>query len=395
MTLRPPQPNVLFLTADQLRTDALGCYGGVAARTPHLDALAARGVRFEQAYVAAPECVPSRATWLTGRYPPEHGALSNELPVHSTNGRPTLYNAARRAGYTVSLLGKTHYVPPLDEFEGVSVYRPYEPDGRTPNRTADATLEGLLVQSFRGFLAYAGLARPNRPWFVHLSFVNPHPPALCANLPIGYAPVSAARLAAQPITLSDAELDAWRRLCKSSCNSSWSRDEYVQKFTRDRQCYYATVEYVDAMVGRALALVNLTTTLVLFTADHGSQLGDHGHAQKSVFYDASWRVPLLLAGVGVARRAGGVERAYACGIDVPTTLRLAMQAYADDHLGVDLRRLPVEEEVVNSECVGFLGRQWRATVGAHEKAIYMNKRLVQRYARTRGTDPREEHNQVQ
>ena len=87
-----PRPNVLFLTSDQLRADALGAYragdrltddrGGtvaVNATTPHLNALAQRGIRFSNAFTAAPECVPARATWLTSRYPEVHGAMNNGM----------------------------------------------------------------------------------------------------------------------------------------------------------------------------------------------------------------------------------------------------------------------------------------------------------------------------
>jgi len=148
---------------------------------------------------------------------------------------------------------------------------------------------------------------------------------------------------------------------------------YQTDWRRRRRCYGATVEYVDLMVGRALALIDLATTLVVFASDHGDMLGGRGIGQKSVFYEAAWRVPLLVAGPGVPR--GRVDGGFACGVDVPATLRAAMRARGSE-LGVDLR-----SGATRTGCPGWMGADLRAYVNATEKRVYKNGRLVQRFAR--------------
>ena len=375
------RPNVLFLTSDQLRADALGTYRtantllddrgaavAVNSTTPHLDALARQGVRFANAYTAAPECVPARATWLTSRYPPVHGAMSNRM-ARSARLEPSLYRASADAGYVVAMLGKTHYQPPLTEEDRISIMWHYivsDPMSsadrwRAPNLTDDTTLEGVLVKVFAGFLKQTNETL-GQPWFAHLSFVNPHPPIDCLRLPLGRSNLDPER-ATPPFVLP------YQLHNESKLNA----EQYKTLWRRRRRCYGATVEYVDAMVGRALALIDLATTLVVFTSDHGDMLGTHGIAQKSVFYEAAWRVPLLVAGPGVPR--GRVDHGFACGVDVPATLRAAMRARGSE-FGLDLRG-----GAARMGCPGWMGTGLRAYVNATEKRVYKNGRLVQRLAR--------------
>jgi arylsulfatase A-like enzyme len=105
------QPHILLITADELRKDALSCYGARAFETPHLDALARTGTRFENAYTASPLCLPSRCAILTGLYPHRSGAYSNFRPCPLNPQLPNLYNRLRSAGYTTAHVGKCHYSP--------------------------------------------------------------------------------------------------------------------------------------------------------------------------------------------------------------------------------------------------------------------------------------------
>src|SRR5205809_4836277 len=100
--------NVLFVMCDQLRRDHLSCYGG-RVHTPHLDALAARGVRFDRAFVQSGVCGPSRMSFYTGRYVASHGATWNRVPL--SVGEITLGEYLGRAGRVLSLAGKTHVTP--------------------------------------------------------------------------------------------------------------------------------------------------------------------------------------------------------------------------------------------------------------------------------------------
>ncbi len=104
--------NVLFIMADQLRRDHLGCYGHPYLRTPHIDALARRGVRFDQAHVNSGVCGPARMSFYTGRYLASHGATWNRVPL--SIGEVTLGEYLRDAGRRLALAGKTHVMPDRD-----------------------------------------------------------------------------------------------------------------------------------------------------------------------------------------------------------------------------------------------------------------------------------------
>jgi arylsulfatase A-like enzyme len=106
------QPNFLLFVTDQHRVDYLGCYGHPILRTPHIDSIAARGIRFERFYVATPVCMPNRATLMTGRMPSVHGARSNGLPLSLRAN--TFVDALRASGYATALVGKSH----LQNFTG-------------------------------------------------------------------------------------------------------------------------------------------------------------------------------------------------------------------------------------------------------------------------------------
>ena len=101
-------PNVLWIMADQLRFDYLSCYGHPHLDTPNIDALAARGVRFNKAYVQSPVCSPSRMSAYTGRYVRSHGSTWNGIPLRV--GEPTLGDHLRETGARAVLVGKTHMI---------------------------------------------------------------------------------------------------------------------------------------------------------------------------------------------------------------------------------------------------------------------------------------------
>ncbi|NOY81574.1 MAG: sulfatase-like hydrolase/transferase [Kiritimatiellaeota bacterium] len=109
------RPNILLITTDQQRWDTLGCYGNPHVRTPHLDALAARGARFETAIVQNPVCIPSRACLQTGRYTHQHGVEYMESVIDDTPGLPpdelTVMERLQHAGYRTAAFGKIHMMP--------------------------------------------------------------------------------------------------------------------------------------------------------------------------------------------------------------------------------------------------------------------------------------------
>ena len=111
--------NVLFIMCDQLRFDYLGCYGHARLKTPHIDALAARGVRFTRAYVQSPVCGPSRMSFYTGRYMRSHGSNWNNFPQRI--GEPTLGQHLKALGVRNVLVGKTHMVADEEGMERLGI----------------------------------------------------------------------------------------------------------------------------------------------------------------------------------------------------------------------------------------------------------------------------------
>jgi choline-sulfatase len=267
-----PRPSVLLVTIDTLRADRLGCYGYGAAATPALDALAARGVRFATAVAHTPLTAPSHASILTGLLPLGHGVRDNGtfvLPPAPT----TLAEAFRDAGYHTAAFVSGF---PLDHrygfARGFEAYDDRLLHGRDSRRApyveraaADTTPEAV------GWIRAA-----RAPWFVWVHYFDPHAP---------YEPPGdlAARFAASP--------------------------------------YDGEIASVDRELGRLLAAAEAgpSSAVVLVTSDHGESLGEHGEATHGVFvYDATLRVPWLMAGPGIPR--GRVSSVVARGIDVAPTL---------------------------------------------------------------------------
>ena len=247
--------NVLLVTLDTLRADRLGAYGRAGAGTPHLDALAAAGVRFDQAQAAAPLTLPSHATMLTGMLPPRHGLRDNgegSLPPDV----PSLAEHLRTAGYRTGAFVGTFV---LDRRYGLGRgFERYDDEiPRVPGRL-DAERPGALVVD----RALAWLAEPNPargPFFAWVHLFDAHAP---------YAPP----------------------------------EPYAARFPGDP--YQAEVALVDAQVGRLLAALRergeQARTLIVVAGDHGESLGEHGELTHGLFlYQSTLRVPLLVVAPGV------------------------------------------------------------------------------------------------
>ena len=169
----PPRPkNVLWIMCDQLRHDYLGCAGHPTLKTPNIDALAKRGVRFSNAYVQSPICGPSRMSFYTGRYMRSHGSHWNGWPLRV--GEPTLGDHLKKIGVRNVLVGKTHMTPDLeglkalgiapDSMIGVHVsecgFEPYErDDGLHPDSRPRPRYDAYLRR--RGYDASARIAQAN------------------------------------------------------------------------------------------------------------------------------------------------------------------------------------------------------------------------------------------
>jgi choline-sulfatase len=328
------RPNVLLVMADQLAAAHLPAYGNAVAQAPRLTAFAREGVVFESAYCASPLCAPSRFALLTGRRPSAIAAYDNaaELPA----GMPTIAHVLRAAGYETTLAGKMHFVGP-DQLHGfeerltTDVYPSgfdWTPDWTLPegerlewyhNTTSllTATVAEAALQTdyddevcFRAVqkIRDLSLRTDDRPFFLTVSFTNPHDPWEMRRRYWELYDERAIDLPAVGV-LPRAEVDAHSLRLRDMIGLD-RRPLSEDEVRRARHGYYASLSYLDERVGEVLDALSATgldrETVVVFTADHGELLGERGLWYKMSFLEGSARVPLVVRGPGLApRRVAG------------------------------------------------------------------------------------------
>ena len=250
-TMAPnPERNVLLVTIDTLRADALGSYGGRAI-TPNLDRLAARGARFDFAHAHAVVTLASHASILTGRYPYEHGIRDNTGYRFPTT-MPTAATLLKAGGFaTGAFVGGF----PLDHRFGLNVGFDVYDDNLAPAAGAEGGERERLADAVVGS-TLTWIGQQQGKWFSWVHVYDPH---------VTYAPPK----------------------------------EWADKFPSDP--YLAEVSWTDFALGalfdRLAALPR--STLVIVTADHGESLGEHGELTHSLFaYESTLRVPLIIAELG-------------------------------------------------------------------------------------------------
>ena len=355
------RPNIIFLLTDDQRADALGIAGNPVVTTPHLDRLALDGVRFTEAHVVAPVCMPSRASFMNGQYERVHQIGFSSANVLSERQWAGTYPALLRdAGYFVGFVGKiglqqysfrgrpeekfdfwrghddwARFWP--KEFEHLSIYHDSAADIVTPimsesiERFLDATPTdrpfALSVSfsaphgSISGSMLYPeeeGATRMNRP-------ANSHP--RLAEHPVYGSLYRDARLPA-PGTYRDETgmhipLDVHPREGRMATYSYTYQGEEVLREYKVR--YYQLVHGVDAAIGAlraSLARRGLAeNTVLVVSSDHGILLGEYGMGGKSLLYDLTTRVPLIVYDPRVPdERAGTTIDELVLSIDVPATI---------------------------------------------------------------------------
>jgi len=352
------RPNILWLMTDEQRADSLGEGGAPWAYTPYLDRLARDGVRFTAAYTPSPVCISARASLLTGWACSTVGVLNNHHVLSSDRAR-FLTSCFARVGYQVVGFGKHHYNNEAPAFEtqvdrvlGDRVdYTAYRPGITTsdfdvvqyPADEVNRAFAWILAGRFPGSMDETPEARtcadalawlrsrdPDRPFLLRLSFNAPHTPVVApAPFDRMIDPGSIELPIDRPDDLSDMPGPVHDYLIRRAGSHRLT----VKQIQRTRQCYYGRVAFVDALFGRFLdgvcALGALEGTLVVFTSDHGTHLGDHGFYQKQSFFDASARVPWIMVGPGIQR--GCVVRApVSTGSLLPSLMDLAGLDVPDD-----------------------------------------------------------------
>ena len=348
-----PLRNLLFVMSDQLRWDHLACNGHPSIRTPNLDALAARSVRFDAAFVQAGVCGPSRMSYYTGRYVGSHGVTWNRVPLPVE--QPTLGDYLAGASRQLHLIGKTHVIADtegmkrlgltpgspawlhhasggfveVDRIEGhgppdaKSGYADYlrahgykgddpwtehvvgadGPEGETasgwflrnlhlPARVAEEHSETAYVTGCAlNYLAEQG----QKPWALHLSYVKPHWPYLApAPYHQRYGPEDMLPVKKRASELIDPHpvVAAYMQMEESQ---TFARDDVVRQV---RPVYMGLIEQLDHHIGRVIQALKdngqLEHTLIVFTNDHGDFGGDHHLGEKDLFHDQVIRSPLMV-----------------------------------------------------------------------------------------------------
>lgn len=353
-----PRPNVLFIMADDLNA-SLGSYGHPLVKTPNLDKLAARGVRFQNAACQFPLCGPSRNSMLTGLYPNSSGILANaQLFRQTIPSHQSLPQAFRLSGYFGARIGKLyHYSVPLSigtngHDDPGSWEMEINPAGVDRMEDLDDTFS-LIPGSYGGTLSWHASAHPDekhtdgkmareaewllercakdktRPFFLALGFFRPHTPYIAPKpwfegYPKEQMPVVEGWKEDQA-DIPAAGLGSYKK----------EQDKLTDELRREViQAYYASISFMDAQAGIVLdALDRLglaENTIVVFTSDHGYHMGEHGLWQKQSLFEESARVPLIIAGPGitpaVAKAPVGLIDLYPtltelCGVKTPANLQ--------------------------------------------------------------------------
>jgi len=348
--------NILFVMCDQLRADHLSCFGHPTLKTPNLDALAARGVIFDRAYVQSPVCGPSRMSYYTGRYVHSHGASWNFVPLKA--GEMTIGDHLRPLGMRSVLVGKTHMradlagmsrlgidpastigiriaecgFDPYERDDGIHPYSGHDPDpsyndylrkqgfdGDNPwenwaNSTVDD--EGRIRSGW--FLKYSNRAARvpdehsetpyitrramdfiaeagEQPWCMHLSYIKPHWPYI---VPEPYASMYKPE-DALPVVRSESERQDPHPVYGAMMNHRVSRT-FSREGVRDAVMpgYMGLIKQIDDQLGELFRFMEarglMETTMIVFTSDHGDYLGDHWMGEKDLFHEPVIRAPLIV-----------------------------------------------------------------------------------------------------
>lgn len=341
--------NVLVLLSDEHDPRISGIAGHPLARTPNLDALARRGTRFERAWTPSPVCVPARASLATGRWVHQIGYWDNAMGY---DGRvPGWGHALQAAGVRVESIGKLHYRQqsdptgfdrqhePMHLDQGVgqvwgSVRDPMpetmdrpsplftqigageSPYNRYDRRSADAAAEWLEARAGEAARGPGG----GSPWVLFVGFVAPHFPLVVPQRYLDLYPLGAIPLPKlQPA--DGYELHPW----VAAQRRHYDHDAALGNDERRRLAiasYLGLLTFIDEQIGRVLAALERSglaaETRVIYSADHGDNLGARGMWNKCLLYRESTAVPLIVAGPGVPE--GHVCRTNASLVDIAPTI---------------------------------------------------------------------------
>ncbi len=314
--------NFLFIMADEHQRAAAGCYGHQMVKTPNLDALAARGTRFTQAYTNCPICVPARASFMTGRYVHRIGHWDNAHPYDGAV--PSWGRRLQQAGHRTTSVGKLHFRSDDDPtgFDEQLLAMHVAANGgdilgsvrdELPRRdkkkiateigAGDTTYiryDRATASEAARWLVEDAPKYGDKPWVTYISFVCPHYPLVAPPEYFAMYPTDKIDL---PAKASDHPYDAAYR--ESYAVDVHFADDEARKV--GIAAYYGLCSFIDDQLGKVLAALREAgledSTTVIYTSDHGESLGTRGMWGKSTMYEESVAIPMVLAGPDVAQGA--------------------------------------------------------------------------------------------
>lgn len=351
------KPNIILILADDLRADALGCYGNIYIKTPHIDQLAQQGVRFQNAYILGGDqgavCAPSRAMLLTGK---SFFRVSDKM-----NGHTTLPLLLRKNGYQTFMTGKWHnekeaVVAAFDHAENI-MFGGMNDHFKTSMQTlrADGTFTDKVEKGFstdvfcETALNFLDHHNSKTPFFAYIPFTAPHDPRsplpqYAALYDENNIPLPANFMPLHPFSFG---------------NSMDIRDEHLAGFPRTTQeikgqlaDYYGLISHLDDAVGRIMKKLKDKgldkNTIVIFLADNGLALGSHGLMGKQNLYEHSMRIPMIMSGVGIPKNQ--VRNSFTYSLDIfPTICKMLQIASPNDLDGMNLSQTIMADKKVRNE----------------------------------------------
>jgi arylsulfatase A-like enzyme len=375
-----PPKNILLIVVDQWRADFVPHLGANFLRTPNLDRLCREGVTFRNHVTNAVPCGPARASLLTGLYLMNHRAVQNTVPLDARH--TNLAKQLRLLGYDPALIGYTTTTPDprtsgprdprfttlgdlMDGFRSVGAFEPnmdgyfgwlahqgyhlpprrediWLPEGedavpgvtdrpcRIPSALSDST---FFTERALTYLK----GRNGKPWFLHLGYYRPHPPFIApAPYHKMYRPEDMPAPVRKPHWEEEAEQHPLlRHYLRDIKQGSFFHGAGGTASTLDeasirqmRATYAGLITEIDDCLGRVFTWLEENgqweNTMIIFTSDHGEQLGDHWLLGKIGYFDESFRIPLVIKDAGRTTRAGAVEDAFTESVDVMPTILEAL-----------------------------------------------------------------------
>jgi len=326
--------NVLFIVVDDLNT-TLGCYGHPLVKTPNIDRLASKGVRFNHAYCNYAVCGPSRGSFLSGLRPESIGILDNRTPLQNLLGdRITLPNLFRQNGYYTMSLGKIFHsagdhndLKAWNEIYGYSATE-LGKTGEGRNMT-DGVLkwchwlaaEGTDEDQADGQNAKKAVefikSGKEKPFFLAVGFHKPHDPFIAPKKYFDLYPLENCDPPVLP--------EGWQPPYKHTLpNEIETFNKFTDKEKREfLRSYYACTSFMDAQVGKLITALEetgqLDNTLIVLFGDHGYHLGEHNWWNKVTIFEKGTNAPFIMAGQSVGKK-GVVSDAMFEYIDIYPTL---------------------------------------------------------------------------